>query len=120
RLRAPSFRGYFYQLLAGMGWTSVPFLPFLKPQTLILAGENDQIVPHVNGRFLASLIPGARLEIVPGGHLFLVSRAKEVLPLIRGFLDEAPARRPFVNSDPSAERRFRSTRRGSGEARPAV
>ncbi len=120
RLRAPSFRGYFYQLLAGMGWTSVPFLPFLKQKTLILAGENDQIVPQVNGRFLASLIPGARLEIVPGGHLFLVSRAKEVLPLIRDFLDEEPARRPFANSDFAGERRFRGARHGAGTERPAV
>jgi len=120
RLRAPSIRGYFYQLLAGMGWTSVPFLPFLKPPTLVLAGENDQIVPLINGRFLASLSPGARLETVSGGHLFLVSRAKEVLPVIRSFLDEEPARRPFVNSDPAAERRFRGARRGNGEVRPAV
>jgi poly(3-hydroxyalkanoate) depolymerase len=121
RLRPPSLRGYFYQLLAGMGWTSVPFLPFLKPDTLVLAGENDQIVPQVNGRLLASLIPGARLEIVPGGHLFLVSRAKEVIPLIRNFLDEAPSRRPFARSDFAGERRFRGARHTpAGKPRPAA
>ncbi|MFA7638759.1 MAG: poly(3-hydroxyalkanoate) depolymerase [Parvibaculum sp.] len=114
RLRAPTLRGYLYQLLAGMGWTSVPFLPFLRVDTLVLAGENDQIVPKVNGRFLASLIPGARLEIVPGGHLFLVSRAREVIPLIRDFLDEEPERRPFARSDFAGERRFH---RGQGTAR---
>ncbi|MEQ8268107.1 MAG: poly(3-hydroxyalkanoate) depolymerase [Parvibaculum sp.] len=118
RLRAPSFRGYFYQLLAGMGWTSVPFLPFLKQPTLVLAGENDQIVPLVNGRFLAQLIPNARLEVVSGGHLFLVSRANEVMPLIRGFLDEESSRRPFVRSDFRGERRFRGT--GSKRPRPAI
>ncbi len=96
RLRAPTIRGYFYQLLAGIGWTSVPFLPFLKQPTLVLAGDNDQIVPLINGRFLAQIIPGARLEIVKGGHLFLVSRASEVIPLIRDFLDEAPQPRPFA------------------------
>ena len=77
-------------------WTSVPFLPFLKQPTLVLAGDNDQIVPLINGRFLAQLIPGARLEIVSGGHLFLVSRASEVIPLIRDFLDEEPEPRPFA------------------------
>ena len=96
RLRAPTMRGYFYQLLAGIGWTSVPFLPFLKQPTLVLAGDNDQIVPLINGRFLARLIPGARLEVVSGGHLFLVSRASEVIPLIRDFLDEELEPRPFA------------------------
>lgn len=87
RLRAPTMRGYVYQLLAGIGWTSVAFLPFLKVPALVMAGDNDQIVPLINGRFLAQLIPNARLEIVKGGHLFLVSRAQEVIPLIRDFLD---------------------------------
>lgn len=117
RLRAPSMRGYFYQLLAGMGWTSAHFLPFMKPSTLILAGENDQIVPTVNARFLQRLIPGARLEIVPGGHLFLVSRANEVMPLIRAFLDEDAARKPFTASKISGERRFRGS---AGDRRAAV
>ncbi|MBX3491327.1 MAG: poly(3-hydroxyalkanoate) depolymerase [Parvibaculum sp.] len=96
RLRAPTIRGYFYQLLAGIGWTSVPFLPFIKQPTLVLSGDNDQIVPLINGRFLAQIIPGARLEIVSGGHLFLVSRANEVIPLIRDFLDEVVEKRPFA------------------------
>ncbi|MES1990345.1 MAG: poly(3-hydroxyalkanoate) depolymerase [Pseudomonadota bacterium] len=87
RLRAPTMRGYFYQLLAGIGWTSVAFLPFLKVPVLVMAGDNDQIVPLINGRFLAQLIPNSRLEIVKGGHLFLVSRVQEVIPLIREFLD---------------------------------
>ncbi len=95
RMIAPSMLGYFYQLMAGAGWTSAPFLPFLKQQTLVLAGDNDQIVPPINGHLLTKLIPNARLKIVPGGHLFLVSRAAEVIPMIRDFLDEddaAPAR----------------------------
>ena len=97
RLRPPSFRGYLYQLLAGAGWTSVPFLPFLRQPTLVLAGDNDQIVPLANGRFLARLIPDARLEVVKGGHLFLVSRAREVIPIIREFLDGETAARPFAD-----------------------
>ncbi len=117
RLRAPSARGYFYQLLAGMGWTSLPFLPFMNRPTLILAGENDQIVPLVNAKILAQVIPDARLETVSGGHLFLVSQMAEILPMIRSFLDEEPERRPFEASDFRGERRFR----GAGSrAHPAV
>ena len=49
----------------------------------------DKIVPVVNGRILTALIRRARLEIIPGGgHLFLVSRAGEVAPLIEAFLRE--------------------------------
>lgn len=106
RLRPPSMLGYFYQLVAGAGWTSVPFLPFLKQPTLVLAGENDQIVPVINGRFLARLIPNARLKVVQGGHLFLVSRADEVIPLIRDFLNNvdvpAPATRKARGGSRSA------------------
>ena len=120
RLRAPTLRGYLYQLLAGMGWTSVPFLPFLRVHTLVLAGDNDQIVPKVNGRFLASFIPGARLEIVPGGHLFLVSRASEVIPLIRDFLDGASERRPFARSKFAGERRFHGGQGAARKPRPAA
>ncbi len=91
RMIAPSMLGYVYQLMAGAGWTSAPFLPFLKQQTLVLAGDNDQIVPPINGHFLTKLIPNARLQIVAGGHLFLVSRAADVIPMIRNFLDEEEA-----------------------------
>ena len=86
RLRPPSQRGYLYQLGAMVGWTSAFFLPFLKSRTLVLMGEQDKIVPLINGKLLARLIPNARLETVQGGHLFLVSKPEETFPLIRTFL----------------------------------
>jgi poly(3-hydroxyalkanoate) depolymerase len=88
RLSPPSRLGYLYQLVAMAGWTSAPFLPFLKAKTLILMGEDDRIVPLVNGRILAGLIPHARLESVPGGHLFLVSQPRASIALLRTFLAE--------------------------------
>jgi poly(3-hydroxyalkanoate) depolymerase len=88
RLSAPTTRGYLYQLAAMAGWTSAIFLPLVKAPTLILMGADDRIVPAVNGRIMAGLMPNARLEIVPGGHLFLVSKADAVIPLIRAFLNE--------------------------------
>jgi pimeloyl-ACP methyl ester carboxylesterase len=76
------------------GWTSVPFLPFVKAPTLVLMGDADPIVPLVNGKFLAALIPKARLEVIAdGGHLFLVTKAAQSAPLIRQFLDEELAQR---------------------------
>jgi poly(3-hydroxyalkanoate) depolymerase len=91
RLSPPTQRGYLYQLGAMVGWTSAVFLPFVKQKTLILMGDSDKIVPPVNGKIMASLIPHARLEIVPGGHLFLVSRPQTTIPLIEGFLAEPDA-----------------------------
>ena len=88
RITPPSKTGYFYQLMAMMGWTSAPFLPFLKTETLIMMGDDDQIVPLANGKFLNFLIPNSELFVVQnGGHLFLLSHVEESIEAIRGFLD---------------------------------
>jgi poly(3-hydroxyalkanoate) depolymerase len=94
RIQPPTRTGYLYQLMAMSGWTSVPFLPFLKAPTLVMMGDADRIVPLVNGKFLATLIPNARLEVIKGGgHLFLVARAEESAAIIRDFLDGKAAAR---------------------------
>ena len=88
RLTPPTKRGYFYQIMAMLGWTSAPFLPFLKKPVLILMGSDDQIVVPFNGKILNKLIPGSRLRIIDGGgHLFMLSHADETLEYIRAFLD---------------------------------
>jgi poly(3-hydroxyalkanoate) depolymerase len=94
RIKPPSTRGYVYQLLAGWGWTSIHWLHRLSQPTLVLAGDDDPLVPVVNARLMAAFIPHSRLHIVEGGgHLFLLSRAHELAPLIKGFLrgDSDPA-----------------------------
>ncbi len=89
RLKPPSPRGYMYQLLAMLGWTSAPALPFLlKQETLILMGDDDAIVPLANGKFLEMLIPNSELKIMRGGgHLFLLSHKDECVDAMRSFLD---------------------------------
>jgi poly(3-hydroxyalkanoate) depolymerase len=86
RVKPPTRAGYVFQLLAGFGWTSAPFLPLIPHETLVLAGSRDRIVPVVNGRIIAGLIPRARLRVVDGGHLFLMSQAAQVVPMIEEFL----------------------------------
>ncbi len=89
RIKPPSVRGYLYQLMAMYGWTSLPFLPFLKQPTLVMSGDRDHIVPLANARILKAAIPYADLRIVKGGgHLFVVSRAKQVIPVINRYLDD--------------------------------
>lgn len=88
RLTPPSPRGYMYQLLAMLGWTSAPALPFMRKETLILMGDDDQIVPLANGKFLNTLIPNSELVVMKGGgHLFLLSHKDESVVAIRDFLD---------------------------------
>ncbi len=87
-MTAPSIRGYMYQLSAMIGWTSLPFLPFLPHNTLVLAGDRDRIVPLANARILKAMIPKARLHVFEdAGHLFILSRADDVITIMRDFLD---------------------------------
>ncbi len=88
RLKPPSPRGYMYQLLCMMGWSSLPALPFMTKETLIMMGEDDQIVPVINGKILKAMIPKSRLmTFAGGGHLFLLTHADESVAAIREFLD---------------------------------
>ncbi len=50
-------RGYYYQLLAGVGWTSLPWLAALEQPTY------------------------------PGGHLELIASPRLLAPMVEGFLD---------------------------------
>ncbi len=89
KIRPPTVRGYMYQLLAMIGWTSAPFLPFLSVPSLVLGGDRDRIVPLVNSKMIAKLIPNSKLHVIEGGgHLFIVSRLPEILPIMREFLAE--------------------------------
>ena len=81
-----SRRGYLYQLLASAGWSSLPWLPFVRQPTLILAGNDDPIIPLPNARLMAALLPGARLHVYPDGHLGLLTRAADLAPVVSDFL----------------------------------
>jgi poly(3-hydroxyalkanoate) depolymerase len=83
-----SGRGYLYQVIAMTGWTSLPWLWTLKQPALILAGTDDPIIPIINARVMARLMPNARLEILDDGHLFLVTRPVESAAIIERFLAE--------------------------------
>ena len=87
-------RGYYYQLLAGVGWTSLPLLPLLRRPTLVLAGDDDPLIPLINGHLMHRLIPGSELVVYPGGHLDLVAEPHRLAPVIERFLTSpAPSER---------------------------
>ncbi len=79
-------RGYFYQLIATIGWTSLPRLSKLRPPTLILAGDDDPIIPLVNARIMHRLIPRSQLHIYNGGHLELAADSERLASVVETFL----------------------------------
>lgn len=91
RIRAsnpPTPIGYYQQVAALRRWTSLPWLHRLPQRTLVLAGDDDPIIPLANARLLARRIPAGRLHVMhKGGHLFVFTRAQEVAELVRDFLD---------------------------------
>jgi poly(3-hydroxyalkanoate) depolymerase len=92
--RVGSPRGYLYQLLAGAGWTSLPFLPLLATPTLIVAGDDDPIIPLANARLMHRLIPDSALHVFHGGHLGLVTEAAQLAPVIGQFLTASEDAQP--------------------------
>jgi 3-oxoadipate enol-lactonase len=57
----------------------------LRVPTLVIHGSADQLLPALNGRLIASLIPGAELEILEQvGHLFFWERPGYAADLIAG------------------------------------
>ena len=92
RLQPPSLASYLAQLFAVAGWSSLPWLHTLQHRTLVLAGDDDPIVPLINARILAWRIPGASLHVVRGGGpLFVLERPAAVAEVVTEFLDEPPS-----------------------------
>jgi poly(3-hydroxyalkanoate) depolymerase len=79
-------RGYLYQLAAGAGWTSLPFLPWIRQPTLLLAGDDDPIIPLINAHIMRRLLPDAELHVYHGGHLGLLTEAAVLAPVVDRFL----------------------------------
>ncbi len=84
--RLDSALGYIYQLLGGVGWTSIPWLHELRQPTLILHGDDDPLVPLANAKIMHRLIPHSKLYIFHGGHLGLGTSAQDLAQVVDQFL----------------------------------
>lgn len=82
-----SRRGYAHQLAATIGWTSLPLLRLIRARTLVIAGEDDPMIPNANARILRWGIPDARVHRHPGGHLAIITEAQELAAVTTDFLD---------------------------------
>ena len=85
-LGAPrSVAAYWHRLSGLTGWWGSPWS--IRQPTLVLTGDDDPIVPPGNSGLLASLIPGSRLTVVPGGgHLMVFDSPAQVAPHLMAFL----------------------------------
>ena len=101
RMAPPSIYGYLSQLYALAGWTSVHWLHQVKQPTLVMAGDDDPIIPLVNAKLLARLIPNARLEVFDCGHLFLLTRLERSVAMVEAFLGSECSTGPMSQSSTS-------------------
>jgi poly(3-hydroxyalkanoate) depolymerase len=78
--------GYCYQYWAVLRWSSMPWLWSLQHPTLILSGNTDPLVPLANAKIMHNLISQSQLYVYNGGHLGLMTHAKELAGVIELFL----------------------------------
>jgi pimeloyl-ACP methyl ester carboxylesterase len=63
-----SLSTYAAHFAAVLGHSTGSRLRHIACPTVIVTGDDDALLPNHNGRLLARLVPGAHLEVVPGGH----------------------------------------------------
>ncbi|MGA2553093.1 MAG: poly(3-hydroxyalkanoate) depolymerase [Burkholderiaceae bacterium] len=91
--------GYYLQLGAVWGWTSIHWLRRVEQPTLVMGGAEDPLVPLANAQVLHRLIPNSELKVFDCGHLFLLTRLAQSVEAITKFLDApAPAQRSLSMS----------------------
>jgi poly(3-hydroxyalkanoate) depolymerase len=84
-IRVSRAAGYYFQLFAAMGWTSLHWLHKIAQPTLILAGKEDPIIHPLNAKFMKARIPDSTLHFFDCGHLFLLTYAQETSAIIHQF-----------------------------------
>ncbi len=76
------------QVARGMlGFDVAAALPEVRTRTLVIAGEQDKLIPPALSRRIAALIPGAAYQEIPGGgHVCIVDSAAQFNALLLDFL----------------------------------
>jgi poly(3-hydroxyoctanoate) depolymerase len=90
--RPTSRRGYALQQLAIAGWSSLPWLTLLRQPTLIVAGDDDPVIPLPNALLMARLIPDATVHVIDDGHLFMISSTARTAEVVSEFLSRPAPR----------------------------
>lgn len=88
-IKPTSRYAYLLQQLAVAGWCSVPWLPLLRQPTLIMAGNDDPVIPLINARLMHKLIRRSQLHVFDDGHLFILSQPEATARVLQQFLRTA-------------------------------
>jgi pimeloyl-ACP methyl ester carboxylesterase len=79
------------RVLVGLDLTAD--LPNILIPTLVVGGGADVLTPPFEARRMADLIPGARLQLIPGGgHMLMLEATEELDALIADFAREVQGR----------------------------
>jgi pimeloyl-ACP methyl ester carboxylesterase len=85
---------YQAQVMAGAGMSMLSEdqvlerMHSIQVPVLILFGEHDRVVPPGNAEMMASLLPNATIQILPGcGHMFPIEDPQSAVQVITHFLD---------------------------------
>jgi 3-oxoadipate enol-lactonase len=79
-------KGWQAQAAAGAGFDGLDRLGGIGVPTLVVTGTQDVVVDPRNSELLAERIAHARLERVPGGHLFFWEDPTRFVTLVKEFL----------------------------------
>ncbi len=86
-LHPMSPEGHAAQLAAAIGHAAGDGLSAVRARTLVIAGTGDRLVPPANSERIASLIPGARLVLLPGApHRLFAENAEAFNREVLSFL----------------------------------
>ena len=86
--QSPKWRGYMWQLFSLMRWSGFPILRKVPHEVLVVAGDDDPMIPVVNAMMLTYLLPNGRLEVLRDeGHLMRMDPESELHPKISEFFN---------------------------------
>lgn len=88
-LPAPSALGFSAQAHACLAHDTRERASGINAPALVLAGEDDVLLPAAAAETLAGLLPQGRFESHPGGHAFLSESTRVVAASVLRFLDSA-------------------------------
>jgi pimeloyl-ACP methyl ester carboxylesterase len=85
--RAPSVAAWAAQAAAGATYDNSERVGSIAAPTLVVHGGADVVVDPRNAGVLGTLVPGARVEVVPDrGHLLVWEDSERVAELVTEFL----------------------------------
>ncbi|HEX2545843.1 MAG TPA: 3-oxoadipate enol-lactonase [Ramlibacter sp.] len=78
--------GYVGCATAVRNLSQLELLPRITVPTLVIAGQNDEAIPHAAGEKIAQTIPGAQLVSLPTGHQAAVEQPEAFVAAWRTFV----------------------------------